>query len=105
MRNQLRDGDVHLAGLPKLRPEFGNAAINFDFVFLKRVQQTGTANSFRGRPHQNDGVFGPDLFPVGIAKSTLQIEERLAVLPDRQRRAQLTKALEVLLEQGRDSFA
>jgi hypothetical protein len=42
------------------------------------------------------------LFPPGIAKATVQIEERLTVLPDRQRRAQFTKALEVLLEQGRD---
>jgi len=45
------------------------------------------------------------LFPLGIAKSTLQIENRLAVLPDRERRAQFTKTLEVLLKRRRDSLA
>ena len=82
MRDHLRDGDIHLAALTKRRPEFRHPAINFYFVFLKRVQQTGTANSLRCRPHQNDGVLGPRLFPPGIAKSTVQIEERLTVLLD-----------------------
>ena len=105
MRKQLREGDIHLAALRKLRPEFRNAAINFDFVFLKRVEQTCAADSFRGRPDQHDRVLGPGLLPLGIAKSTVQIEQRLAVLPDRDRRAQFAKALEILLEQWRDAFA
>src|SRR5205807_720534 len=69
------------------------------------MQQTGAADSFRGRPDQHDGVLGPGLFPLGIAKSAVQIEQRFAVLPNRQRRAQLTKALEVPLEKRRDSLA
>ena len=105
MRNQLRDVDIGLAALTKLRPEFRNTTINFDFVFLKRMQQTGAADSFRRRPHQDNCVLFPRLFSFGIAKSAVQIEDRLTVLPDRQRRAQFTKALEIFLEEWRDSLA
>src|SRR5690349_23017300 len=61
VRKQLCEGDIRLPILSKFRPEFRNAAFNFDFVFVKRVEQTCAADSFGCRPDKRDSVVAPGL--------------------------------------------
>src|SRR6476619_1837107 len=67
MRKQLCECNIHLPVLSKLRPEFRNTPFNFNFVFLKRVEQTCAADSFGCRPDQYDRVVVPGLLVFSVA--------------------------------------
>ena len=90
--------------LREFRPELGDATFDVDLVFLQDVEQTGAAQSFRRRPDENQRVRGPGLFAARIAKSAMKIEQRLAILPNGNRRAEFAKLREIFLEQWRDTF-
>ncbi len=47
----------------------------------------------------------PRFFTTRIAKSTVQVEQRLAVLPDGNCRTQLTESVKVLFEERRDRIS
>src|SRR5256885_14265206 len=99
MRKQLRDGDIFLPGLRKLRPELPHPSVDVDLVFLQNVQQAGAPESFCCRPNQNDGVLIPSLLPARIAKATVKIEQLFSILPDRNGCAELTELFEIFLKQ------
>ena len=82
VRKELREGDFAFAVLRKRRPEFRHSAIQRDTVLLQDVQKTRAPETLRRRPKKNQRLRGPGRFASGIAKAAVQIEERLAVLPD-----------------------
>src|SRR6266508_5232373 len=69
------------------------------------MQNTRAANSLRSRPHQDERVSFPWLFAAGITESTVKIDNWFTILPNRNRRAQLSKLFEVLPKQGVESLA
>src|SRR5262249_32322863 len=67
-------------------------------VLLQRMQHTRAADSFRCRPDQYDRVGCPRFLAIRVAKSAVKIDNWLAVLPNRNRRAEFAKLLKILLK-------
>ena len=99
MGKQLRNRDFFFAGLRKLWPKLGDPSINVDLMFLQGVQGTRAANSFCRRPDENERVLAPRFLAACVLKSTVKIDNRFPILPDRNSGAQLRELLEVLEEQ------
>ena len=98
MGEQLRERDFAFTALRKFRPELRDALLDRDRIFLQDMEQAGAAQSFRRRPEENECVRGPRLLTVRIAKSTMEIEQRLAILPNRDRGTEFAKLRKILFE-------
>ena len=98
MGEQLRERDCIFPGLRKFRPELRDALLDRDRIFLQDMEQAGAAQSFRRRPEENDCVRGPRLLTVRIAKSTMEIDHRFAILPNRDRRTEFAKLRKIFFE-------
>ena len=105
MRKQLRERDLFLPGLRKLRPELRDALFDVDLVFLQDMQHAGAAESLGRRPNENERVGGPRLFAARVAKSAVKIDNRFSVLPNRNRRAEFAELLEIFLESNKAPIA
>ncbi len=99
MRKQLRKRDLFFAGLRKFWPKLGDPPVNVDLMFLQGVQDTCAANSLCRRPDEDEGVLAPRFLAACVLKSTVKIENRSPILPNRNSGAQLTELLEILQEQ------
>ena len=105
MRQQLRQRDLFLPGLRKLRPELRDALFDVDLAFLQDMQNAGAAQAFRGRPDEHEGVVAPRDGPARIPKSAAKIGNRSSMLPNRHRGAELAELLEIFLKQRHDALA
>jgi hypothetical protein len=104
VRKQLRQRDVFLAGLSKLRPKFRDAAFNLDLVLLQNMQNACAADPLRGRPNQDKRIGRPRMFAARIFKSALKVDDRFPVLPDRNPGAELAEFLKILFKQRGDAL-
>src|SRR4026207_952214 len=68
------------------------------------MQDTCAANSFRCGPDQNDRVGCPRFFATRVAKSAVKLNHRLAVLPNRHRRAEFAMLFKIFAEQRIESI-
>ena len=98
MGKQLRKRDFAFTALRKFRPELRDALLDSDRMFLQDMEETGAAQSFRRRPEENQRVRGPRFLTVRIAKSAMEIEQRLAILPNRDRGAEFAKLRKIFFE-------
>src|ERR1700687_3527911 len=99
MRKQLRQRDLFLPGLRKLRPELRDALFNVDLAFLQDMQNAGAAQGFRVRPDKRERVVAPRYAPARIPKSAAKIDNRFPMLPNRHRGAEFAELLEIFLKQ------
>src|SRR4029077_20849597 len=105
MRKQLRQRDLSLPALRKLRPELGDALFDVDLVFLQDMQNASAAQAFRGRPNEHERVVAPRDAPARVPKSTVKIDNRFSMLPNRHRGAELAELLEIFFKQRCDALA
>src|SRR2546430_1613212 len=99
MRKQLRERDLFFSSLREFRPELPYSSFDVDLVFLQKMQETRTAESFSRRPDQNEGVVLPRLLATAVAKSAVKLEQLLSVLPNRNGCAKLAELIEVLVKE------
>jgi hypothetical protein len=99
MGKQLREGNLVFAGLPEFRPELSHALLDVDLVFLQNVQNTPAAESFRRRPDQDERIGRPRVFAARIFEAAVKIDNRFAVLPNRNCRPKLAQFREILAKQ------
>lgn len=98
MGKQLRKRDFAFTALRKFRPKLRDALLDSDRIFLQDMEETGAAESFRRRPDENQCVRGPRFLTVRIAKSTMEIEQRVAILPNRDRCPEFAKLRKIFFE-------
>src|SRR3954471_5691625 len=101
MRQQLRECDVAFTSLLEFRPELRDSPRQLDALFLQNMQQTCAPETFSRRPEEHARISCPWNLAARIAKSAVQIEDRVAVLPDGDSGAKFTALAEVFLEQRR----
>ena len=104
MGEQLRERDFGFPGLREFRPKLCDASRQPNVVLLQGMKQARAPQTFRGRPKKNNGVGRPRLFAFRIAKSAAQLHERLPMSPDRNSRAELTEAREIVFKEASDAL-
>src|SRR6266545_11764 len=105
MRKQLCQRDLLFASLSELRPKLRHGPVDANPALLQQMQNACAANSLGGRPDEDKRMGFPRFFVASIAKPAVKIDNWFSILPDRNRRAQLSKLFEVLQEQGLESLA
>src|ERR1700730_17053029 len=96
---------MFFAGLREFGPEFGHTPRDVDLVLLQNMQQTAAGDSFDRRPDQNNRVTRPSVFAARIAEAAVKIDNRFAVLPNRNGSAQLAELLEIFSEERLQALA
>src|SRR5262249_5225975 len=86
MGKQLCNRDLVFASLRKLRPDRGTGSVDLDLFLLYQVQPTRAAIPLGGRQDQPARVGCPRFFAVRVQKPAVKINQRLSVLPNRNRR-------------------
>src|SRR4029079_8391780 len=92
------EGDACFSGLGEGWPEFRDRPFQTNFVGLQNVKETSAAQPFCCGPGENERVIGPRDFALRVAIAAVQIQHRLAVLPDRDRRSQFTELGKIFRE-------
>src|SRR3984893_1398907 len=96
---------MFFAGLREFGPEFGHTPRDVDLVLLQNMQQTAAGDSFDRRPDQNNRATRPRLSRAAMAKAAVKIDNRFAVLPNRNGSAQLAELLEIFSEERLQALA